>query len=56
MSGYDGINVTIPYKSFIMPYLDEIDAEAAAIGAVNTVVKRDGKRRGLQYRLLWCNA
>ncbi len=32
-----GFNVTIPYKQQIMPYLDEIDAEAAEVGAVNVV-------------------
>jgi shikimate dehydrogenase len=32
-----GLNVTIPYKTAICPYLDELDAEAAAIGAVNTI-------------------
>ncbi len=37
------INVTIPYKTTVIPYLDEIDEAAAAIGAVNTV-KRVGDR------------
>lgn len=32
-----GLNVTIPYKEEIIPYLDEIDPEAKAIGAVNTI-------------------
>ncbi|NNJ88102.1 MAG: shikimate dehydrogenase [Eudoraea sp.] len=32
-----GLNVTIPYKEAIMPYLHEIDPEAATIGAVNTI-------------------
>lgn len=32
-----GLNVTIPYKEGIMPFLDEIDDQAAAIGAVNTI-------------------
>lgn len=41
-----GLNCTIPYKQQIMQYLDEIDAEAAAIGAVNTVkvIDQAGKR------------
>jgi len=39
---YNGLNVTIPYKEEIIPYLDEIDAEARAIGAVNTIVFKDG--------------
>lgn len=32
-----GLNCTIPYKQQIMPYLDEIDSEAAQVGAINTV-------------------
>ena len=32
-----GLNCTIPYKQDIMPYLDEIDEEAAQVGAINTV-------------------
>ena len=43
---FDGINVTIPYKSEVIPYLDEVDEAAAKIGAVNTVVKRDGRLIG----------
>ena len=42
----DAYNVTIPYKKAIMPYLDVISPEATAIGAVNTVVQRDGKLYG----------
>lgn len=41
-----GINVTIPYKSDIIPYLSYIDPVAESIGAVNTVVNRDGKLYG----------
>lgn len=41
-----GYNVTIPYKQAVMPLLDEIDEEAKAIGAVNTVVTVDGKLLG----------
>lgn len=37
---YAGINVTIPYKQAIIPYLDEVDALATSIGAVNTVYRR----------------
>ena len=43
---YDGFNVTIPYKKEIMPFLDVIDENALQIGAVNTVVKKDGKLFG----------
>jgi len=41
-----GLNCTIPYKQQIMQFLDEIDPEAAQIGAVNTVkiTSKDGKR------------
>ncbi len=41
-----GINVTIPYKTAVIPYLDEIDEAARAIGAVNTVVNRGGRLYG----------
>ena len=41
-----GLNVTIPYKRDVMPLCDEIDPEAAAIGSVNTIVRRDGKLYG----------
>lgn len=43
---FKAINVTIPYKELIMPYLYEIDEHARAIGAVNTVVNRDGRLYG----------
>lgn len=43
---FDGFNVTIPYKTEIIPYLDEIRGEASIIGAVNTVVRTDGKTVG----------
>ncbi len=41
-----GFNVTIPYKESILGYLDEIDSEAKAVGAVNTVVKEGSKWKG----------
>ena len=44
--GLSGFNVTVPHKSAIMPFLDEIDPLAEAIGAVNTVVNKDGKLIG----------
>lgn len=40
------INVTIPYKEDVIPYLDYIDSAAKEIGAVNTIVNRDGKLYG----------
>ncbi len=42
----DAFNVTIPYKKTVMPFLDEISPEALAIGAVNTVVRKDGRLYG----------
>ena len=41
---FKAINVTIPYKKLVIPYCDEVEPRAAAIGAVNTVVNRDGKK------------
>ena len=41
-----GINVTIPYKEQVIPYLDTLSDRAAAIGAVNTIVCRNGKLIG----------
>ena len=43
---FKGINVTIPYKETVIPYLDEIDSSASKIGAVNTIVNRNGKLIG----------
>lgn len=43
---FAAINVTIPYKETVIPYLDEISERAGSIGAVNTVVNRDGKLYG----------
>ena len=43
---FKAINVTIPYKEAVIPYLSYISEEAKMIGSVNTVVKRDGKLYG----------
>lgn len=43
---FSGINVTIPYKKAVIPYLDVISPEAEKIGAVNTITVRDGKLHG----------
>ena len=43
---FDGINVTIPYKEAVLPYLDEIEENAAKIGAVNCIVHHNGKLTG----------
>ena len=37
-----GINLSMPYKEQVIPYLDELSDEARLIGAVNTVVNHDG--------------
>ncbi len=41
--GYNGFNITIPYKLKIMSLLDEIDSDAKTIGAVNTIVRKENK-------------
>lgn len=43
---FKGINVTIPYKQDVIPFLNSIDKAAQEIGAVNTVVNREGKLSG----------
>ena len=45
-SSINGFNITVPYKERILDYLDEIDPEAERLGAVNTVVQRNGKWKG----------
>lgn len=41
-----GLNVTVPHKLGVVEWLDEISAEARAIGAVNTIDNRDGRLKG----------
>ena len=43
---FTAINVTIPYKQLVIPYCDVVDPKAKAIGAVNTIVNRDGRLYG----------
>lgn len=53
---FTGINVTIPYKEKVIPYLDDIDNLAKQIGAVNTIVNNKGKLKGYNtdfYGLLY---
>jgi len=45
-AGFDGLNVTHPVKQRVLPYLDELAPDAAALGAVNTVVFRGGLATG----------
>lgn len=44
--GFNGLNVTHPCKRLVLPLLDHLSDDARAIGAVNTVVLKDGKRIG----------
>lgn len=44
--GFDGVNVTYPCKQAILPFLNELSENAAGVGAVNTVVFRNGRRLG----------
>jgi shikimate dehydrogenase len=44
--GIKGASVTIPFKETVMAFLDEVDANASEIGAVNTIINRDGKLIG----------
>ncbi|MEJ8757917.1 shikimate dehydrogenase [Pontibacter sp. H259] len=41
-----GLNVTVPYKEAVIPYLDELDKAASGIGAVNTIKIINGKTKG----------
>ncbi len=43
---FKGINVTIPYKKAVIPYLDVLSPEVKKIGSVNTIIVRDGKLYG----------
>ena len=43
---FSALNVTIPYKETVIPYLDEVDTHAQKIGAVNTIVNRNGRLTG----------
>jgi shikimate dehydrogenase len=44
--GFNGLNITFPCKQTVLPLLDELSDEARSIGAVNTVVIKDGKTIG----------
>ncbi|MDA0265194.1 MAG: shikimate dehydrogenase [Chloroflexi bacterium] len=41
-----GINITVPHKQAVIPFLDEVDEWATAAGAVNTIVNREGHLSG----------
>lgn len=53
---FNAINVTIPYKQTVIPFLYETDAQAKEIGAVNTVVNRGGKLYGYNTDFLGMKA
>ena len=42
-SEISGFNVTIPFKELIIPFVDDIDADATALGAVNTIIVTGGR-------------
>lgn len=44
--GFAGVNITLPYKADVIPFLDTISPEAQAIGAVNTIKVNNGKLEG----------
>jgi shikimate dehydrogenase len=44
--GFDGLNITHPFKQAVIPFLDELSEDAADLGAVNTVVFREGRALG----------
>lgn len=44
--GYSGLNITHPHKMKVVAHLDELSGAAQALGTVNTVVFRDGRRVG----------
>ena len=41
-----GVSITVPHKTAVIPFLDHMDATARAIGAVNTIVNKDGQLYG----------
>lgn len=49
--GFNGLNITHPCKQAVIPLLTDLDDDARALGAVNTVVLRDGRRIG--YNTDW---
>lgn len=44
--GLTGVNVTVPHKEAVIPFLDEIDEDSKIIGAVNTILNKNGKLIG----------
>ncbi len=46
LKGYTGFNITIPHKEAVMAFLDEVDPLAEKMGAVNTIVVKNGIKKG----------
>lgn len=46
LMGFNGLNITHPCKQAVIPLLHDLSPDAEALGAVNTVVLKDGRRRG----------
>jgi len=44
--GFNGLNITFPCKQAVVPHLDDLSDEARTLGAVNTIVFKDGRRSG----------
>lgn len=44
---WDGVNVTMPYKQTVIPYLDSVSSIAQKVGAVNTIIRRENQLVGL---------
>ena len=51
-----GVNVTIPHKATVIPLLDELEATAEKIGAVNTIVNDNGRLKGCTQMRQVCRA
>lgn len=51
--GFQGVNVTVPHKQAVMPFLDEISPAAKAIGAVNTILVEEETGRLLGHNTDW---
>lgn len=51
-----GLNVTIPYKESVLPYLDSLSEEAEAVGAVNCIAIKGGRRKGYNTDIIGIEA
>ncbi|MFO7760493.1 MAG: shikimate dehydrogenase [Desulfobia sp.] len=53
--GIKGVSVTIPHKQTVIPLLDQVDPVAAKIGAVNTIINKNGSLKGLNTDWIGAN-